>query len=99
MQLKNFTVQDVNNYDTLSLTGTAQLQIDGSTINSKLYLSGPNIQVKASRFNNAITILQTGSATVTSLGGNYFSGEVNLKNSGSGTIGFSTTNVDTFMSK
>lgn len=99
LQLKNFTVQDVNNLDTLSLTGTSQLQIDGSAINSKLFLSGPNIQVKASRFNNTLSIVQSGSATVTSLGGNYFSGEVNLKNSGSGTIGFSTTNVDTFMSK
>ncbi len=99
LQLKNFTVQDVNNLDTLSLTGTSQLQIDGSAINSKLFLSGPNIQVKASRFNNTLSIVQSGSATVTSLGGNYFSGEVSLKNTGTGTIGFSTTNVDSFMSK
>jgi hypothetical protein len=94
--LKNFT-QLGNIAQTLTLTGTAVANFNGSTFNGEIAVSSPGILLKNSTFNGMSSFTKTGTSNAQSDGGNVFNGATTISNTGaSGRIRMATVSGDTY---
>ncbi|MBL0339515.1 MAG: hypothetical protein IPP71_00475 [Bacteroidetes bacterium] len=97
LTLKNF-IQLGSTSQTLTLTGTAIVNMINCTINGNLTVTAPGFLIKDNTFNGTATLARNGSTTNhQSDGGNTFHGAVTIDNAGSGgRIRLSTSTGDTF---
>ncbi|MBK7389420.1 MAG: hypothetical protein IPI23_10240 [Bacteroidetes bacterium] len=96
LTLKNFT-QNGSTAQTLTLTGTAVVNIIAATFNGNIIVTAPGILLKNSTFNGTTTLTRNGSSgNHQSDGGNTFN-LLTLDNAGnSGRVRWSTTLPDTY---
>ena len=94
LTLRSFT-QLGTTPQTLALTGSARLSLITATFNAPLTVTAPAILLQGSRFQQAATFEQTGSADADTQGGNHFFGPAVFLNSGTGrwTLQYGTADV------
>ena len=98
LTLKNFT-QSGSTAQTLTLTGTAAVNMSSTTFNGNLTVSAPGFLLKNSTFNGTGSFTKTGTGNHQSDGGNVFNGAVTLANNcTSGRIRMATVTADTYNS-
>ena len=98
LTLKNFT-QSGSAAQTLTLTGTAAVNMSSTTFNGNLTVSAPGFLLKNSTFNGTGSFTKTGTGNHQSDGGNVFNGAITLANNGtSGRIRMATVTADTYNS-
>lgn len=97
LTLKNFT-QNGSTAQTLTLTGTAVVNMIAATFNGNLTITAPGILLKSSTYNGTATLTRNGSiGNHQSDGGNTFNNSLTANNAGSaGRIRWATTTPDSY---
>ncbi len=99
LSIRNFTMSGTEGDLALALTGSATLSFqNGTIINRQVTVSAPSIILSGSRFNNLATFTNTGTASVSGLGGCYFANIATITNNSSSTNTFvmGSSTVDSF---
>lgn len=95
--LDNFT-QVGSTSQTLLLTGTSLLDIDGSSWGGDADFTAPGLSTQNSTYAGTANLVKTGSSNETSNGGNTFTGDVDITNNGSGSWTIGNSTMDNFLS-
>ena len=96
LTLKNFT-QSGSTAQSLTLTGSAAVNMIGVTFNGNLTVSAPGFLMKNSIFNGTSSFTKTGTGNHQSDGGNTFNGATTIAHTGaSGRIRMATITGDTY---
>ena len=69
---------------TINSTGTAYSTFNGTTFNTEINSTSPQLTIQNSTFNNPVTIEKNGNGNNTSLGGNTFNDHVIISSTGAG---------------
>jgi hypothetical protein len=93
--LRDF-VQQGSTSQSFTLTGTAILNMIGSTFNGAITFSAPSVIFKTSTFNASASLTQTGTTTTSSDGGNTFNAAATITNSGGNGLKMGMTTDDVF---
>lgn len=98
LRLRNLT-QSGSTAQSLTLTGTAAIYIEsGVTFNGNITVASPQVFLNGATFAGTSDIEKTGNTSNQSLGGNTFTGDATISNSGSGDFILGVSNPDTFNS-
>lgn len=95
LTLRNFT-QIGATAQTLITTGTAIMTIYDSNWGGDIIFSAPRITTRGTTYSGTSSISKTGASDDTSVGGNTFTGNATLNNSGSGYIRMGNGSSDTY---
>ncbi len=80
----------------ITLTGTANIDIRSSQWNGNFSLTSPTISLRNTTFNGTSSFEKTGNSNSSSQGGNVFNDNFSFTNSGDGYMRFGDGNSDTF---
>ncbi|UTW63526.1 T9SS type A sorting domain-containing protein [bacterium SCSIO 12741] len=80
----------------ITLTGTARLDMRGNTWNGDFTCVAPVVYTQTSRYNGTLTITQNGTVNSSSSGGNFVVGNTILNCTGSGYLMMGNGTADTF---
>lgn len=92
----NFTQQG-NTAQTILATGTADLDISNSVWGGDIDFEAPRLRTINTSYAGTTSLEKTGAIDDNSSGGNYFAGNTQLTNSGSGYMMMGSVNPDSFM--
>jgi len=95
LYMGNFT-QIGSTAQSLTLTGTANIDIRNSEWNANLSVTSPSIAMRSTTYNGSSTFEKTGDDNSSSQGGNTFNGDFTFTNSGDGYMRFGDGNSDTY---
>jgi hypothetical protein len=82
LTLMNFTQQG-NTSQSLTATGTAIINVVGSTFNGATVITSPGVLTKTSNFNSSFELIKTGTSSNFSDGGNTYNGATIIRNNAS----------------
>ena len=97
LRLKKFTQLGTATTQILTTTGTSSIYFEtGTTFNSTIYCTAPNIYLNGATFNGFSKFTKTAGISNFSVGGNTFNGATEIINNGTDDFTMGTTNPDKF---
>ena len=86
LSLRHFTKLGTEGPTELALTGSAVLEVDGSSFQTPFIITTPGATLKNTRFLSEVSLTKNGSSTSTSPGGCYFAATTSITNNNSSGI-------------